>query len=152
VKQGGAIEVVKYWRAEKIAAAAKEKSIADETKAVKELDTLLRTAVAQRMVADVPLGALLSGGIDSSLVVALMQVQSAQPVRTFSIGFAEERYNEAPYAKAVARHLQTEHHEFYVAPADALLSLMLCPIISTSRSPTRRKYPRCSCLAWRASM
>ncbi len=92
----------------------------DESEAVTTLDRLLRDAVASQMVADVPLGAFLSGGIDSSLVTALMQAQSGTPIQTFSIGFNEQEYNEAPFAKAVAQHLGTNHTELVVGPEAAL--------------------------------
>lgn len=87
--------------------------------AIDELDRRLREAVASQMEADVPLGAFLSGGIDSSMVVALMQAQSPRRVKTFTIGFQEVGYNEAEYAKAVAEHLGTEHTEYQITAAEA---------------------------------
>ena len=87
--------------------------------AVDGLDLRLRTAVGARMMADVPLGAFLSGGVDSSTIVALMQAQSTQPVRTFTIGFREPGFDEEPYAKAVAKHLGTQHTEIYITSDEA---------------------------------
>ncbi|MCK4827105.1 asparagine synthase (glutamine-hydrolyzing), partial [bacterium] len=94
--------------------------ISKEEDIIDELDHRLTRAVSDRLVSDVPLGALLSGGIDSSMVVALMQKVNPAPVRTFSIGFREPEYNEAPWASKVANHLGTEHTEFYVTPKEAM--------------------------------
>lgn len=108
-----------YWRARDAAQVGVRHDLNDET-AIDELDTLLRRAIGGQMLADVPLGAFLSGGVDSSTVVALMQVQSPRPVRTFTIGFDESGYDEAQHAKAVAAHLGTEHTALYLSAQDAL--------------------------------
>jgi asparagine synthase (glutamine-hydrolysing) len=106
-----------YWSARQAFEAGQRQPFAGtDTEAVDALDTLLRAAVKSQMVSDVPLGAFLSGGIDSSTVVALMQAQNASPVRTFSIGFTEESFNEATYARRVSQHLSTNHTELYVTP------------------------------------
>jgi asparagine synthase (glutamine-hydrolysing) len=92
-----------------------------------EVERVLKEAVRSQMIADVPLGAFLSGGIDSSLVTALMQSESNTPTKTFTIGFNEKGYNEAEFAKTVAKHLKTDHTELYVTERDALNVIPLLP-------------------------
>ncbi len=117
----GELTFGRYWSVVEAARAAKARGFDGSPQdAVDELDRLLRDAVGLRMVADVPIGAFLSGGVDSSVVVALMQALSPRPVKTFSIGFNVEGFDEAPHARAVATHLGTEHHEVYLEARDAL--------------------------------
>lgn len=108
-----------YWSLIEQAVNGRANCRLDDHELVDELDGLLRRAVAERMVADVPVGLFLSGGIDSSTVVALMQSQLSRPVRTFTIGFKEAGFDEAASAAAVARHLGTDHTEFRLTPGEA---------------------------------
>ena len=110
-----------YWSVREAATFGLAEPVDDDpTRNIDTLDALIRSVVRDQMVADVPIGAFLSGGIDSSLVVGAMQAESARPVRTFSIGFRESGFDEAPYAAAVAKHLGTEHTTMYVTAQDAL--------------------------------
>jgi asparagine synthase (glutamine-hydrolysing) len=119
---------LRYWSArDTVESGVRSPFTGTEEEAIEQLDRLLREVISLRMIADVPLGAFLSGGVDSSVVAALMQAQSPRPIRTFSIGFREAGYDEAAYAKAVAAHLGTEHTELYVSAADALAVIPRLP-------------------------
>jgi asparagine synthase (glutamine-hydrolysing) len=109
-----------YWSLREQVVAAQTARITNENEAIGELERLLSIAVKRQCLSDVPLGAFLSGGVDSSTIVALMQAQASRPVRTFSIGFAEGGYNEAEDARKVASHLGTAHTEFYVDAKTAM--------------------------------
>jgi asparagine synthase (glutamine-hydrolysing) len=113
----GRVTTTRYWRL-----AFRPKLEVTEERACEMLEDHLREAVRRRLIADVPLGAFLSGGIDSSLVVALMSELTDRPVKTFSIGFEDEAYNELSWARMVASRYHTEHHEFVVKP-DAIAVL-----------------------------
>ena len=108
-----------YWSLREVVVAAQARRITDEGEAVAELQRLLSIAIKRQCLSDVPLGAFLSGGIDSSTIVALMQAQASQPVRTFTIGFREDAFDEATEARKVAAHLGTAHTELYVDPETA---------------------------------
>jgi asparagine synthase (glutamine-hydrolysing) len=132
-----------YWNTAAVALAGIAKPFTgEEEEAVDTLEVLAKDAVRMQMLADVPVGAFLSGGIDSSTVVALMQAQSSRQVKTFTIGFNEGVYNEAIHAKAVADHLGTDHVELYLSPQQAMeviprLPILYCePFADASQIPT----------------
>ncbi|HUF87647.1 MAG TPA: asparagine synthase (glutamine-hydrolyzing) [Thermohalobaculum sp.] len=130
VRPGAEPAIRAWWRLADVVRAARAQPFAGgEAQAAQALESLLRDAVARRMVADVPLGAFLSGGVDSSTVTALMQAQSSRPVRTFTIGFDMPGYDEAAHARAVAAHLGTEHQELVLTPAEAMAVIPQLPEI-----------------------
>lgn len=126
----GAPEVRVYWSLDLVRVAGEaELFVGSDTEAVNMLDGAIRESVRGQMLADVPLGAFLSGGVDSSTIVAMMQSVSSQPVKTFSIGFNEAGYSELTHARAVANHLQTDHTELVVSSEDALSVIPQLPHI-----------------------
>lgn len=128
--QGSLPDPVPYWSLSAVVEAGQREPIpSGDAEAISALEARLKESVGLQMVADVPLGAFLSGGVDSSTVVALMQAQSSRPVRTFTIGFNEDGYNEAEHAKAVARHLGTDHTELYVTPKEAMDVIPRLPVL-----------------------
>ena len=126
----GQTETTIYWSAAEAATRGLgHRFQGSEEEASVEVEALLRDAVRIRMISDVPIGAFLSGGIDSSLITALMQAESSTPVRTFTIGFTETNYDEAQYAKAVARHIGTDHTELYMTPDDVVNVIPKLPMM-----------------------
>lgn len=132
VSAGTAPQEEEWWSARKVALAGIADRVQNHRDALEELHALLRDAVSRRLVSDVPVGAFLSGGIDSSLVVALMQEASPAPVRTYSIGFEQAEFDEAPYARAIAEALGTQHTELYVRGEDAIRLVPQLPAIYDS--------------------
>lgn len=124
-------EPTPYWRlgSQSVLSLRAQLSQCDDQELIDMLHDRLCRAVAGQMVSDVPLGAFLSGGVDSSTVVSLMQSQSGRRIRTFTIGFDDRKLNEAPYARAVAECLGTEHNELFVTASDAKNVIPLLPMI-----------------------
>ncbi len=123
----GNLTIRRYWSLNETVDAGALAPFTDETEALSALDTALNAAVVRQMISDVPLGAFLSGGIDSSLIVAIMQKQSARPVQTFTVGFEDARFDESPHAAAVARHLGTDHTALVVTDAETRLVIPHLP-------------------------
>ena len=119
-RRGEAGEPRPWWTLDAITSAGAAEPLASDDEAIEELDGKLRAVIGEQMSADVPVGVFLSGGLDSSLTAAVMQSLSAKPIRSFTMGFADPAYDEAPDAAAVARHLGTDHAQHIVGEADAL--------------------------------
>ncbi len=136
------INIAQWYSISNMAQAGQKNLITDQNDAVDLIEKTLLESVRSQLISDVPLGAFLSGGIDSSVITALMQKVCKDPVKTFTIGFEESSFNEAIYAKEVSRHLGTEHHELYVTSSDAfkviphLPTLYDEPFADSSQIPT----------------
>ncbi len=125
----GPLKLKRYWSYREIVGEGLKHPIVDEGSAIDALEKVLAAAIKGQSMADVPVGAFLSGGIDSSTVVALYQKYSSVPVRTYSIGFDQAGFDEARHAKAVAAHFGTVHHEHYVTVGEARDVIPLLPSI-----------------------
>lgn len=121
------ISIRRYWSLDDVIEAGASACLSDDKTTIDQLEAGLSAAVGRQLIADVPLGAFLSGGIDSSLVVALMQAQSQRRVQTFTIGFETPEYDESPFAAEVARHLNTDHRTLHVTDAEARDIIPLLP-------------------------
>jgi len=130
IDAAGSVATSAFWSVEKAAERGNsDRFNVSDRDATDTLELLLGDAVGRRLVADVPLGAFLSGGIDSSTIAAMMKMRSTSPVRTYSIGFKEEGFDEAPHARAVAAHLGTDHTELYISPSEAQAVIPELPTI-----------------------
>jgi asparagine synthetase B (glutamine-hydrolysing) len=129
--------------------AARPRSAVNEADAARQLEELLRDSVRRQMTSDVPLGAFLSGGIDSSLIVALMQEQSAKPVQTFTIRFENPEFNEADHARAVADYLGTDHFEETCSAAQTSCFSATSDTGTTRRAGLRSLRRECHTVPWR---
>ena len=125
----GYLRLHRWWSLASVVETASQNQIKSEEEAIELLEQRLKDAVHAQSLADVPLGAFLSGGIDSSCIVALMQAQNSKPLKTFTVGFEEAGFDESPYARAVAKHLGTDHHEFFVSSKEARAVITDLPVI-----------------------
>ena len=143
---GQTVKIKKYWSLEEEIKEAQLNLFTNESEALETLESALNESIKMQMLSDVPLGAFLSGGVDSSLIVALMQKQSSQSVKTFTVAFEESEFDESPFAGEIARHLGTNHHELFVSSSEAQGVISKLPVIydepfaDSSQIPTHLIY------------
>ena len=123
------VKIKKYWSLEEEIKEAQLNLFTNESEALETLESALNQSIKMQMLSDVPLGAFLSGGVDSSLIVALMQKHSSQSVKTFTVAFEESEFDESPFANEIARHLGTNHHELFVSSSEAQGVISKLPVI-----------------------